>query len=272
MNEKRNWTDKLSHVITLAGTAILMNLMFLVAALPIVTIGPAWCGLMTSIRYNIRGDGWFAGFRKGFTTRFWRSLICWCLCLVVCLFFFVDFKLAVDTVQGTLYVSGTADTADPTGTEGETVEATVQPQPDANTGEDESLIEMGPTPANIANCVISGLFFAMAGMLTVSLLTLNVYIPTSVANWIRNGVNFFRYPLELLGAAALFWAPPLLLVFFPDWVGAGITIFIAAYFALAAVCGTMLLKDPLIDFLIDARADGTLTAEEGSQAAAQEEE
>ena len=50
MKEKQNWTDKLSNAITLAGTAILMNLTFLVASLPLVTIGPAWCGLMSAIR------------------------------------------------------------------------------------------------------------------------------------------------------------------------------------------------------------------------------
>jgi hypothetical protein len=49
-----------------------------------------------------------------------------------------------------------------------------------------------------------------------------------------------------------------------------VVILAATYFTLAAVCGTMVLKDPLIDFLIDARADGTLIAEEGSQPIAEE--
>ena len=222
MSEKQNWTDKLSNAITLAGTAILMNLMFLVASLPIVTIGPAWCGLMSSIRYNIRGEGWFQGFKKGYCTRFWRSLIIWCVCAPVCLFFLNDLNNAV------LFVD-----------------------------------EVGMNAESIAACVIPALFLTMAGMVTVSLLTLNVYIPTSVSNWIKNGVNFFRRPMELFAAAALFWAPLLVFRFYLVLFMNVVMVLVAAYFALAAVCGTMIMKDPLIDFLLDARADGTLIAEEG---------
>lgn len=260
MKEKQNWTEKLSSAITLAGTAILMNLMFLIASIPIVTIGPAWCGLMSSIRYNIRGEGWFQGFKKGYCTRFWRSLIIWCICLVLSLFFLNDLNIAVKTVQGIAPST-------------QVVATDTVPETDAAEPADESeiQIEMGVTVPNIANCLISGLFFAMAGMLTVSMLTLNVYIPTSVSNWIKNGVNFFRFPMELLAAAALFWAPLLLFVFFPEWFIYAIMIFIAAYYALAAVCGTMVLKEPLIDFLIEARADGTLLAEEGSAPVYEEE-
>lgn len=223
MGEKQNWTDKLFNAVTLAGTAILMNLMFLVACIPVVTIGPAWCGLMSAVRYNIRGEGWFQGFKKGFCTRFWRSLIIWCICAPVCLFFLNDLNNAV------LFAD-----------------------------------EVGMNAESIAACVIPGLFFAMAGMVTVSLLTLNVYIPTSVSNWIRNGVNFFRRPMELFVAAALFWAPLVVFRFYLVLFMNVIMVLVAAYFALAAVCGTMILKEPLIDFLIDARADGTLLAEEGA--------
>ena len=99
---------------------------------------------------------------------------------------------------------------------------------------------------------------------TVSLLTLNVYIPTSVSNWIKNSVNFFRRPMELFAAAALFWLPLLVFRFYLVLFSQAVMVFVAAYFALAAVCGTMLLKDPLIDFLIDARTDGTLLSEEGN--------
>lgn len=224
MKEKKTLLDKVSHVVTLAGTVILMNLMFLIASLPIVTIGPAWCGLLSSIRYNIRGDGWFSGFKAGFCTRFWRSLIIWCVCLPLCLFFLNDLN--------------------------------------------QALINN-----DIAYCIVSGIFFALAGMLTTALLTLNVYIPTSLSNWLKNSVNFFRHPLPLLAAAALFWAPLVLALLVDMLIFLQIImIFVAAYFALAAVCATMLLKDPLIDFLLDARADGTLTAEEGSAPQTEEAE
>jgi hypothetical protein len=231
LKEKLNWTDKLSNIITLAGTAILMNLMFLVASLPIVTIGPAWCGLMSAIRYNIRGEGWFQGFKKGFCTRFWRSLIIWCICLPLCLFFLNDLNNAVLFAE-----------------------------------------EVGVNAESIVACIFPGLFLAMAGMVTVSMLTLNVYIPTDISNWIKNGVNFFRRPLELFAAAALFWAPLLVFRFYLVLFMNVIMVLVAAYFALAAVCGTMILKDPLIDFLIDARADGTLLAEEGSAPVQTEDE
>ena len=303
MKEKQNWTEKLFNVITLAGTVILMNLMFLIACIPIVTIGPAWCGLMSSVRYNIRGESWFAGFKKGFCTRFWRSLIIWCLCLPLCLFFLNDLNIAVKTVQNV--VPATKVTATEPGSVAEATEETqnvetlatevateaavqdvtevaTEPAATQDTApqvestqpatETEAQLETGATTANIINCVISGLFFALAAMLTISLLTLNVYIPTTISNWIKNGVNFFRRPVELFAAAFLFWAPLLLFVFYPEWFIFAIMIFIAAYYALAAVCGTLVLKDPLIDFLIDARADGTLLAEEGSMRSATAED
>ena len=293
MKEKQNWTEKLSNVITLAGTAILMNLMFLIACIPIVTIGPAWCGLMSSVRYNIRGEGWFQGFKKGFCTRFWRSLIIWCICLPLCLFFLNDLRISVNILRGvapmTKIEMSVPDATDPTivtnatdvtdsteatqaAAESAATETPATTEATAPAAEDDSGIVTGVTATNIANCVISGLFFAMAAMLSVALLTLNVYIPTTISNWLKNGVNFFRRPMELFVAAGMFWGPLLLFVFSPQWFFFAIMIFIAAYYALAAVCGTLILKDPLIDFLIDARADGTLLAEEGAAAPAVEDE
>lgn len=67
--------DKLMNIINKVGNAIALNLLFVVSCLPIVTIGPAWCALMSAVRYEIRGDKWFAGFRAGFKTRFVRSMI-----------------------------------------------------------------------------------------------------------------------------------------------------------------------------------------------------
>ena len=228
MKEKRSWTDKLFDAVTMAGTAILMNLTFLLASLPIVTIGPAWCGLMSAFRYTIRGEGWFKGFKKGFCTRFWRSLLCWCLWLPVCALFFGDLVSAVAVAR-----------------------------------------EVG-TWQTILDCLLPGVFFTMAGMIMVSMLALNVYIPTIVSDWIRNSVNFFRRPLQLLGAAVLFWAPVVLFFFFNEIFYYSIMVFLAAYFSVAAVCGTLLLKEPLIEFLIDARADGTLLEEEGAGFAEEE--
>ena len=223
MKEKETLMDKVSKVITIAGTAILMNFMFLIACIPIVTIGPAWNALLTSVRYNIRGDGWFQGFRFGFKTRFWRSLISWCICLPLCVVFFLDLRGAI--------LNGT-----------------------------------------VADIILAGVFFAMGAMVTMALQVLNVYVPTGIAQWLRNSVDFFRYAIFLLISAALFWAPLFLLYFAMGVFFHVIMIFVAVYYTLAAVGTTMLLKDGLLDFLLDARANGTLIAEEGSQPVPKDEE
>ena len=67
--------DKLMNIINKIGNAIALNLLFLISCLPVVTIGPAWCALMSAVRYEIRGEKWFTGFRVGFKTRFVRSMI-----------------------------------------------------------------------------------------------------------------------------------------------------------------------------------------------------
>ena len=208
----------------MAGNAILMNLLFLVACIPVVTIAQAWCGLLTAIRYNIRGDGWFAGFKFGFKTRFWRGTICWIICLPVCLYFFAELNHAL--LQN-----------------------------------------------DILHIVAAGLFFAFVAMVTMSFQILNVYIPTNINQWIKNALNFFRHPLELLAAAAMFWAPlgvALLWdvsIFFQFAI-----VVVAVYYTLAALVSTMLCKKPLLEFLLAARADGTLIAEEGARSTTEDEE
>lgn len=75
MNNKNLGDSKFWKVVNLAGNAIGLNLMFIISCLPVVTIGPALCGLYSGVRYMIRGDGWFRGFRAGFTTNFIRTAI-----------------------------------------------------------------------------------------------------------------------------------------------------------------------------------------------------
>lgn len=74
--EKKTLADsKFWKFVNLAGNAIGLNLIFLVCCIPIVTIGPALCGLYSGVRYLIRGDGWWSGFWKGFSTRWLRTAI-----------------------------------------------------------------------------------------------------------------------------------------------------------------------------------------------------
>jgi len=79
--------EKFRNFIYMVGNAITLNLLFIAACLPVVTIGPAWCGLYSAIRYEIRGDKWFAGFKAGFCTRFVRSMIAGVICTALCLYF-----------------------------------------------------------------------------------------------------------------------------------------------------------------------------------------
>lgn len=224
LKEKETLTDKVGKAITIAGTAILMNLLFLVACIPIVTIGPAWNALLTSVRYHIRGDGWFKGFLTGFKTRFFRSLISWCICLPLCWILLADLNYALRSGNW----------------------------------------------VDIGVCI---LFFSMAAMLTMALQVLNVYIPTGISQWLKNGVNFFRHPLVLFGSAVLFWAPVLLALLWDAMIFMQIVmIFVAVYFTLAAVGTTMLLKEGLVEFLQEARENGTLLAEEGNRPIIEEEE
>ncbi len=62
-------------IVDLTGTAIMLNLLFLVSCIPVVTIGPACSGLYTSIRYMIRGDKWNDGYKDGFCSHFLRKML-----------------------------------------------------------------------------------------------------------------------------------------------------------------------------------------------------
>lgn len=216
--EKTTLMDKIGNAIRIAGNAILMNLLFLVASLPIVTIGQAWSGLLTAVRYNIRGDKWIHGFVAGFKTRFWRGTISWIIMLAVDVFFLLDMFETFNTV-----------------------------------GLD--------VPS-----VMAALVFALMAMITFSMQLLNVYVPTKTGQWLLNSVNMvFKAPLELLGSAVLFWAPVILLRGWPGYFIMAAMIFIAVYFVIVAVVGTLVLKNALIYYLLDARANNLLLQDEQAE-------
>ena len=223
--EKPTMMEKFGKAITYAGNTIMLNLLFLIACLPVVTIGQAWCGLLTAVRYQIRGDKWTAGFKKGFLTRFWRGTI---LCLVmgpVCIYFLLIVMANVNQV-----------------------------------GLDV------PT-------VASGLVFVLMAMVTFSLQLLNVYVPTKLSQWLRDGVNMvFKAPIELFGAAVLIWLPAMVCLYnFQLFYNVGI-VFIAAYFALVSTVGTLLLKNALLHYLLEARATNTLLEDDSSWAKKEQED
>ena len=214
--EQKGWFEKFGNIVTKIGTIIMMNLLFLVCCIPVVTIGQAWCALLTALRYQIRGDSWWDGFKFGFKTRFLRGTLAWCILLAV------DVIMLLDVMQYTA------------------------------------------AEVSMIYPVMACVMFALMTMLTSAFLILNVYIPTPVGKWIHNATAMvFKAPLQLLVASAIVWAPVLLAIFWFDIFYYVIMIFLVAYFALAALASTMLLKDALIVYLLDARATGTLLAEEG---------
>lgn len=216
--EKETMLDKVTNVIRIAGNAILMNVMFLIASIPIVTIGQAWCGLLTAVRYNIRGDKWMDGFKAGFKSRFWRGTISWVIMLAADVYFLLDLFEWVEHIGLDI-----------------------------------------PT-------VTAAIVFGLMIMITFSMQILNVYVPTNIGQWLRNAVNMvFKAPLELLGTAVLFWVPVIVLRGWPGYFIMAGMIFIAVYFVIVAVVGTMLLKNTLIHYLLDARANGTLIKDEQNQ-------
>ena len=225
MREKETLIDKLGRIISKVGTAIMINLMFIVCCIPVVTIGQAWAALLSAVRYMIRGDSWWDGFKFGFKTRFLRGTVAWCALLAV------DVVLLMDVLQYT------------------TAEVSL----------------MYP----IASCVM----FALMTMLTMAFLTLNVYIPTDIGNWIKNATSMvFKAPLHLLVSAALLWAPVLLILYRFDIFYYFAMIFVVVYFTLAALASTILLEEVLVEYLLDARAEGTLIAEEGRVIVKEEED
>ena len=227
MQEKETVIDKIGRIITKVGTYLLMNLLFLVCCLPIVTIGQAWCALMSAIRYNIRGDHWWHGFKFGFKTRFLRVTLTWCIMLVI------DGIMLIDMTQYT----------------------------------------MSPEAYPLARTIASVVMFGLMSMVTTALLTLNVYIPTSVGNWIKNATGMvFKAPIPLLFSAIMFWGPVLMFFYMVDIFFYAVMIFVVIYFTLTSLCTTILLKGTLIDYLIDARIDGTLLSEEGRVIVKEEDE
>ena len=222
MPEKDTFIDKLGRVVTKVGVAFMTNVLFLICCIPVVTIGQAWCALLTSVRYQIRGDSWWDGFKYGFKTRFWRGTLVWCIMLPV------DILLLWHAWSHIL-----------------------------NFTENGVISPVG---------IFGILVFLMMLMLTAAFLTLNVYIPTKVGQWINNATSMvFKAPLQLMITVVLVWLPVVLIPIFPGFVYYFLMVFLVVYYTLVAFGSTLMLKRVLMDYLVAARADGTLLVEEGRQ-------
>lgn len=217
MKEKKTFGEKLHNILDKLGTMVLMNLMFLIAALPIVTIGPAWNALLTAVRYNIRGDKWMDGFKFGYKTRFLRSLISWCGFLFPIYYFVTEISFHWNKEQ-------------------------------------------------LVPLIAATFVFALISMFLIALQVLNVYVPTKISLWLRSALQLMKTAfVKVLGMAIVYWLPVFLLLLWPEIFALATIVFLAVYYTLAALLTTMVLKENLVEFVLEARAEGTLLAVESKQ-------
>lgn len=202
--------SKIMNVINKIGTAIMLNLLFLVSCIPIVTIGAAWSALYSAVRFTIRGDSWFQGYKEGFKANFGRNTLLW----------IADLVLVYFTLDHFLYYL-------------------------------EYLVDgYGTEPMAIVMTVISGVLLLAGLLFLAAVIPVNLYIPTDANQSVTNAWDMVLHaPLQVLGAAALMWLPVFLILFFTEFAFQIIMVFVAAYFVVAGVIMTMLLKAPLIRIL-----------------------
>ncbi len=229
MKEKKTSLDKLMSIINYVGSVILMSLLFLVCCLPIVTMGQAWSAVLFSVRYMIRKDDWWEGFKYGLKTRFWRGIAAWCIMLLPNIYFLLELHHGYAQV----FVEGNMD----------------------------NLVQF------ISACVM----LAMTTMLTNSLLLLNVYVPTKVSLWVRNSTSVvFKAPVQLLLATALLWLPILLALLWPVILFYTVLLFLVAYFPLTGLISTVVMRNTLWSFFVEAQAGDELLAQESKMASESE--
>lgn len=199
--------SKVMQFVNLAGTAVLLNLIFLAFCLPVVTIGPALSGLYSGVRYMIRSEGPVRGFWKGFTTHFLRMMVAGLVFTGILVYFFIILNSAYNT-----------------------------------------WLELGV----FRDFLIYAIPALVPVMLLAALIPLNIYIPYGLADWLRNGVNLiFKAPLWVLLSGLLLVGPVACLLWASDIFILAIIVFVGFWFALAGFASTLVLKDALVDMLLD---------------------
>lgn len=205
-NPKKPRESKVMKYVNLAGSAIMLNLIFLVACLPVVTIGPALSGLYSGVRYMIRGEGPAQGFWEGFKTNFLRMMVAGVIFTAILFYFAVMLNGAYNT-----------------------------------------WLELG-----IFRDVVAYAIPAMVPlMLLAALVPLNIYIPYSPVEWLKNGVNLVvKAPLWVLLSGLMLAAPVFCFLFASDIFILGMTVFLGFWSTIAAFVSTLVLKSPLVDMLM----------------------
>lgn len=219
--------------VNLAGTAVMLNLAFLVACLPlllfllsnilpapfnqlvrvaaVIVVGPSLSGLYSGVRFMIRKDGPIKGFWEGFRTHFVRSALVGMVITSATVYLFFHINAGFTGWQA-----------------GET--------------------------GGLSYMITHSVFALIPAMLLVSLAPLNIYIDYSLTEWLKNGVNLiFKAPHWVLLSTVLLWAPVICLLWVPAVAFYGIVVIVGFWFTLAAFVSTLFLKDALIDLLEEYR-------------------
>lgn len=217
MEEKKTSLEKLMEFINKIGHAILLNLLFLVSCIPVVTIGSAVSGLYSAVRFSIRQESSYAGFREGFTKHFLRTAIATVLGLFA----------AVSSLNN-LYGNISTLIADPT------------------------LLSVG----TVIPTLIHLIFFLAVVLFCTAMIPVNLYFENDLNGWIRDSWILIGYaPLQVLAVALLLWLPVVVTVWFPYFGLLALMVFVAVYYSVISVIATVLLKKPLIRILNSKREE-----------------
>lgn len=237
MEHQNKFLNKVFGFLNKAGVVVMINVLFLVCAVPlliayfwgimpmisdallgqvllavaIAPMGVAWCGMFSAVRYMIRKDSWFDGFREGIRSHFIRKLFAWFLGALLASFTIPNAYAGI-----TFLMEGNAWT----------VGGTIVP------------------------LVVDCLFSLVAVLVTTALIPTGVYFDTDANDWVSNAWDLILHaPVQVIVTAALMWAPFVLVYVSPLWSFLLLLIFVGAYFVLATFISTIFLKNPLIRIL-----------------------
>lgn len=208
--------SKVMKIVNFAGTAVMLNMLFLLACIPVVTIGPALSGLYSGVRYMIRGDGAVRGFWAGFRTNIVRMMIAGVIFTGIIAYFVV-------MISYTIWLKYSVF----------------------------SIVAAYAIPAMLVM------------MLLCALVPLNIYIPYSVTDWLKNGVNLIcKAPLWVLLTACMLAAPIACVFWLPEIAVISTICLVGFWFTVMAFVSTMFLKDGLIELLETYREENPEEEEE----------
>lgn len=222
MNNQGKTLSKIMNIVDKVGTVILMNLMFLVSCIPVVTIGAAWSGLYSSIRFTIRKEGWFAGFKEGFKTCFLRNTLGTVYGLLVAGFSLNNIIVGIEMLK------------------------------------DNAAMSMAITLLVVFGLLLLAALLFMTAMVPINLYIRTNY-DRALKNTIYLIVHA---PLQILGVTALICLPVFQFIFLLGDFIVFCMIFLAVYFTLCGYVATILLKNPLIRILQKERAAGNILEED----------